>query len=261
MPEAKFYQLVSKHSGCALGPENNNDAPGARLVTVARNEGDQRQFWFTDALSGTIRNMVSGLCISIAGDGNAIMQPYQANLKAQQFALEGNPTIVKNADGRALDITGAKTNVGVPICAYKLHGKANQQWDLAFARPQYFLLRGEKSGRVIDVESSNRAAGAKICLWDANNGDNQQFYEDRNGLVRSKLNDFVFDGSSSDVAMQPWEPNNPNRSWVLSGGAVVLLAKQSMVLEVKGAKDEGGSRFCAFQNKGAAHQRFTMQFV
>ena len=67
MPEAKFYQLVSKHSGCALGPENNNDAPGARLVTVARNEGDQRQFWFTDALSGTVRNMVSGLCISIAG--------------------------------------------------------------------------------------------------------------------------------------------------------------------------------------------------
>ena len=64
-------------------------------------------------------------------------------------------------------------------------------------RPQYFLLRGEKSGRVIDVESSNRAAGAKICLWDANNGDNQQFYEDRNGLVRSKLNDFVFDGSGS----------------------------------------------------------------
>jgi hypothetical protein len=259
MPEAKFYQLVSKHSGCALGVDS--DAPGTRIITVARNEGDNRQYWFTDALSGTIRNRASGLCISAGGDGNAIMQPYTAGQNAQQFFLEGSPALVKNKDGRALDITGAKTTCGVPICVYKLHGKANQLWDAVFARPQYFMLRGEKSGRVIDIESSNRAAGAKICLWDANGGDNQLWYEDRNGYIRSKLNDFVFDGYSSDVVMQPFEATNPNRAWVLSGGAVVQLSKPTIVLDVKGEKDESGSRICAYQNKGGAHQRFAVQFV
>lgn len=260
MAEAKFYQLVSKHSGCALGPES--DASGARLVTVARNDGDNRQFWFTDAISGTIRNRASGLCISAGGDGNAIMQPFTAGLAAQQFFLEGTPAaLVKCKDGRALDITGAKTTCGVPICVYKLHGKANQLWEVVFARPQYFMLRGEKSGRVIDIEASNRAAGAKVCIWDAKGADNQLFYEDRNGFVRAKLNDFVFDGYSGDVVMQPFDATNPNRGWAISAGTVVQLSKPTIVLDVKGEKDENGTRICAYQNKGGAHQRFTLQFV
>jgi len=53
---------------------------------------------------------------------------------------------------------------------------------------------------VLDIEGGNRAAGTKLIMWDQGNGDNQQWYEDKNGLLRSKLHDFVPDGSTPGIS-------------------------------------------------------------
>jgi len=67
MPEGKYYQLVSKLSGCSVGPEGGSNQPGVRIVTAPRNEGDDRLHWFTDAVTGSIRNKDSGLALHVNG--------------------------------------------------------------------------------------------------------------------------------------------------------------------------------------------------
>jgi len=81
------------------------------------------------------------------------------------------------------------------------------------------------------------------------------------GLIRSKLNDFVFDGSGSDIVMQPYEPSNAHRSWVLNGAAVSKLADPKVVLDVKGEKCDNCANICAYQNRGAAHQKWSIVYV
>ena len=70
---------------------------------------------------------------------------------------------------------------------------------LLHRKPKYFYLKSELSGKMLDIEGANRAAGAKVVMWEQNNGDNQQWYEDKNGLLRSKLNDFVPDSSGPGI--------------------------------------------------------------
>jgi len=260
MPEGKFFLLVSKLSGHALGPEGGTDAPGARLVTVPRNDNDDRQAWFSDAVTGTLRNKNSGLCINVEADGNATLQRYEAGRPSQQFLLDGN--LVKNrADSRVLDIVGSNPGVGAAICVWQMHGGPNQQFDPAFQKPKYFVLKGEKSGKAIDIEGCSKAAGAKICIYDINKGDNQLWYEDRLGLIRSKLNDFVFDSSGSEITMQPYAPNNAHRAWVLAGSAVAQLSNPTKVLDVCKESNENGARICAYDNRGAPHQKFAALYV
>jgi len=170
--------------------------------------------------------------------------------------------VVKNRkDGRVLDIIGGNPNVGVQLCAWAPHGGANQQFDATFQGPRYFLLKSEHSGRVIDIAEGNRGAGARICIWDAHKSDNQQWYEDRNGIIRSKLNDFVFDGSGGDIHMQPYEPNNPNRQWAVSGAAVVQASNPSNCLDVKGGSGDNGTAICSYQNKGQPNQKWSLVYV
>lgn len=257
--QGKYFMIVSKLGGHVLGPEGGSTAPGARLVTCPRNDGDDRLYWYTDALTGTLRNKASGHCIHVSGT-DATMNDYSKGNNCQQFVIEGN--LVKNrTDGKVLDISGNNPNTGVPICVWAPHGGNNQAWDCLCQRPKYFMLKGEASGRVIDIMGASKAAGAKICLYDASKNDNQLWYEDRNGLIRSKLNDFVFDGTTDDITMQPYEPNNPNRAWVLKGAAVAQLANPSKVLDVRKANTGNGSTICVYDNRDAGHQKWSVQYV
>jgi hypothetical protein len=168
MPDRRYFLLVSQLSGCALGPEGDAPAvPGVRLVTVARNEKDDRQAWYSDPLTGTIRNKISDLCISLSsvegGSSKATLQRYEAGKESQQFVLTGN--VVKYRDGRVLDISGGSLKTGIPICVYKNHGGRHQLWDvvdhshsLSHTRPR--ILADQSAGPVVEEYAKLR----NVCV-------------------------------------------------------------------------------------------------
>ena len=53
-------------------------------------------------------------------------------------------------------------------------------------------------GKVLDVRGENRFAGAQVVVYTAwpEPRDNQLWYEDTQGVIRSRLNDFALDSSS-----------------------------------------------------------------
>jgi len=258
MPEGKFFVLVSKLSGSAVGFDNGSTTK--RLVTVPRNDEDEQQLWYVDQLSTTIRNKANQLCIYCTDDGNAALQSYEKGSASQQFVIDGNFVKLRK-DGRVLDISGDSSENGVPLCVWEQHGETNQLFDTVFVRPRYFMLKGEQSGRVIDIVECNLAPGAKICIFDIQKTDNQLWYEDRTGLVRAKQNDFVFDDSAGDVCMQPYDANNPHRSWVINGAAVAQLSNPTQVLDVKGEECCNEAKLCSYENHNGPNQRWIVEYV
>jgi len=60
------------------------------------------------------------------------------------------------------------------------------------------------NGKVVDIESSNSRSGAKVVMFDQKDrrdADNQLWFEDRYGNIRSKLNErLVLDASGERLA-------------------------------------------------------------
>ena len=82
-----------------------------------------------------------------------------------------------------------------------LSGRAVLQFILYYIcwyRPaMYFYIRTEKPEKVMDVRGGSTKPGAKVIIYEdkGDMADNQLWYEDKNGVIRSKLNDYALDGS------------------------------------------------------------------
>lgn len=63
---------------------------------------------------------------------------------------------------------------------------------------RYFFIKSVASGHVLDVERGSREPGTKVITYHQKGGnpDNQLWFEDRFGNIRSKLDDdLVLDAS------------------------------------------------------------------
>ena len=57
------------------------------------------------------------------------------------------------------------------------------------------------NGKVLDIQGGDSGDGANVITYDQKDdqSDNQLWYQDRYGFIRSKLNDFAFDNSGMIV--------------------------------------------------------------
>ena len=71
---------------------------------------------------------------------------------------------------------------------------------LFFRQPEYFFIKSALHGKVMDIWENNPDEGAKVTMFPKKDteDDNQMWYEDRYGYIRSRLNDMVLDGSGTD---------------------------------------------------------------
>jgi len=71
------------------------------------------------------------------------------------------------------------------------------------APTKYFFIKSAMNGKVLDIEGENKKRGAKVVMWpqkDKSNADNQLWFEDRYGNIRSKLNDQLVLDSTGEFA-------------------------------------------------------------
>ena len=55
----------------------------------------------------------------------------------------------------------------------------------------YFFIKSAMNGKVLDIEGGSKHSGAKVVMYDqkdVRSADNQLWFEDRYGNIRSKLN-------------------------------------------------------------------------
>ncbi len=89
-------------------------------------------------------------------------------------------------------------------------------------RSKNFRIKSELNGKVLDIEGANRSPGATVLMWGQKPGveDNQLWYEDQYGIIKSKLNDFCIDASGKTIYCHKYPNQIPHqyKGWGRGGG-------------------------------------------
>ena len=66
------------------------------------------------------------------------------------------------------------------------------------------MIKSKMNGKVVDVDQGNAQPGASLIMWPMHRPprDNQLFYFDSFGAIRSKMNDFAFDSSGKTFQIE-----------------------------------------------------------
>ncbi|HET6711446.1 RICIN domain-containing protein [Amycolatopsis sp.] len=135
----------------------------------------------TGPAPGTYRivNRNSGKPLAIAGnspsDGAKAIQQTGNATWTVGTAQGGAYTLRYTASGKALDVNGASTTVGLQLQQWTPHGGTNQQWYLRPTGDGYYAIVSHDSGLVADVYGQATGDGAQVVQWSANSGPNQQW--------------------------------------------------------------------------------------
>eukprot|EP00914_Ancora_sagittata_P002182 GHVO01004916.1.p1 GENE.GHVO01004916.1~~GHVO01004916.1.p1 ORF type:complete len:175 (-),score=23.27 GHVO01004916.1:168-692(-) len=88
-------------------------------------------------------------------------------------------------------------------------------WKIERVPVEPFLLKDIESGKYLDIEGAKQGSGSVVVLYALNKAINQQWYEDANGIIRSKLNDMTLDTSEGTLKMRPFDWNADHRMWTV----------------------------------------------
>ena len=94
----------------------------------------------------------------------------------------------------------------VILCSETPH---TSTWCYSFFRDSpFFYIMSVLSPRVLDIEGGDSSEGTNVITYGKNDDqpDNQLWYEDGNGCIRSKLNDFCID-SRGELRSLQWHHN------------------------------------------------------
>jgi alpha-galactosidase len=124
--------------------------------------------------------------------------------------------------------------------------------------PSAFRLRGESSGRCLDLDNSNTANGTGALIWDCHSGANQQFTQSGQTLqLLGKCLDIPTNATAGTRA-QIWDCNSgTNQQWVLNGnGTISSVRFPSLCLDVDNAGTANGTPVIVWNCHSAANQRW-----
>ncbi|WP_405526300.1 RICIN domain-containing protein [Streptomyces canus] len=126
-----------------------------------------------------IVNRNSGKPLAVAGgstaDGAKIVQRSDGGAWTINTAPGGAYTLKYVSSGKALDVDGYSSTVGLQLQQWTPTGGTNQQWYLRPTGDGYFTLVSHDSGLVADVYGWDTGDGAKVVQYTAGSGANQQW--------------------------------------------------------------------------------------
>jgi poly(3-hydroxybutyrate) depolymerase len=123
--------------------------------------------------------------------------------------------------------------------------------------PTTFRLRGEASGRCLDVNGANSANGTQMIVWDCNSGANQLFSLSGQTLqVMGKCLD-VPSSAAAGTRARIWDCNgSANQQWNVNGNGTVSNAQTGLCLDVSGANTANGTAVNVWTCHTGANQRW-----
>jgi len=236
--------------------------------------GKDNQIWYDDLPTGTIRCKQGHLCLTVKND-QLIVEKYQDGNPDQLWIRQGKSIRNGANNNKALDIYEEKKEKGAKIGAWTYHGKKNQCWDFIFVGGEapvtghnaggprrLFYIISEMNGKVLDVSGGKKDAGAKIVMWDKNipPSDNQLWYLDETGYIRSALNDMTFNSEKAgdDLRMQV-ATGDPRNQWTFHGRKIGNRAGEC--LDIQKESKSKGAELCSYEYKDQENQHWIQEFV
>ena len=123
--------------------------------------------------------------------------------------------------------------------------------------PATFRLRGEASGRCLDVNLGSSANGTQMLIWDCHTGANQQFTQNGQALqVLGKCLETPSNAAAGTRA-QIWDCNGgANQRWTFNSNGTISNVQTGLCLDVNGASTANGAGVIVWSCHTGANQRW-----
>jgi alpha-galactosidase len=122
-------------------------------------------------------------------------------------------------------------------------------------------LRGNGSGRCLDVDNASTAAGASALIWDCHTAANQLWTTWPNGEIRvfgDKCLDAYEQGATNGTRVVIWPCNGQNnQKWTLNSDGSVTNAGSGLCLDVSGAGTANGTSAVLWSCNSQANQKWS----
>jgi hypothetical protein len=266
--KGKFFVLASRDTALVMDIKGGNACPGAEVVMWEKHGGDN-QLWCYDPLTRTIRTKADrGFCLDINDANRLAVNPVRPGDKNQQWEYDKKGKVIRNADDhdRVLDVVGQCKDEGASICAWEYNGGDNQLWKPHFEPMKYFYIKSELNGKVLDVEGGDSSPGTKVVMFskkdDDGDRDNQLWFEDRYGNIRSKLNEkLVLDAEDGILKVDTFDLGRKRNFWTIDGKRIVNVHNHDEVIDIKGNNADDCAELCAWDYHGASNQHWHFDYV
>jgi len=263
MAKGKYFRIKSRSAGLYLDVKGASKAPGTPVILWSQHSGDN-QVWYYCPTTKSIRGKPSRLPLDVSG-GRLHIGEYTGSPDQQWYYNKSEHVIQNIAQrGKVLDVVGSGTDPGTEVCSWDMHGRDNQKWELEQAEPiAFFHIRSATCDKVLDISGNNKSPGALVVLWPKKgSADNQLWFEDTFGNIRSKLNDkLVLDASGGDLKTGEYSENNNKSYWAIDGTKIVNAHNPSEVLDLKAGCTDNGTAVCAWQHHGKANQQWYFDHI
>lgn len=263
--KGKYFIIESKHSDLVLDIRGGQAHAGAEVITWEKH-GKDNQVWFQEPITGTIRSKLNpDLCLDLNGSNRLYVNHYQPGDVNQQWHYNKDRDVIENRrdPNRVLDVVGASKDKGAQVCAWNYHGKENQKWKLHYLPAHFFFIKSHLNGKVLDVERGSKSPGTKVIMYQQKGGhpDNQLWFQDRFGNIRSKLDDdLVLDAQGGTLRVNHYNGSH-HQFWAIQGDRIVNVHNHNEVLDVKGNNKENGAEICAWKHHGNSNQKWNFEYV
>jgi alpha-galactosidase len=221
----------------------NQDALGLQAVQVS-NDGTRR------ILAKRLSN--GDVAVALFNQGTSTTT---ISTTAAAIGKTGTSFTLRDAWTNATSTTSGTIAASVPAhgtVVYRVSGGGTT------SAPATFRLRGEASGRCLDVNLGSSANGTQMIIWDCHSGANQQFTQSGQALqVLGKCLDAP-PNSAGGTRVQIWDCNGgTNQQWTFNGnGTISSVRFPALCLDVNGAATGNGSSVILWSCHGAANQRW-----
>jgi alpha-galactosidase len=124
-------------------------------------------------------------------------------------------------------------------------------------QPTSFRLRGEASGRCLDVNNGGTANGTQMLLWDCHTGANQRITQNGQALqLLGKCLD-VASNAAAGTRVQIWDCHGgANQRWNVNANGTISNAQTGMCLDANNGGTANGTAVIVWSCHSGANQRW-----
>ncbi|GIF78389.1 glycoside hydrolase family 27 protein [Asanoa siamensis] len=221
----------------------NQDSLGLQATQVS-NDGTRR------VLAKRLAN--GDVAVALFNQGSSTTT---VSTTAAAVGKTGSSFSLRDAWTNATTTTTSSISASVPAhgtVVYRLSGGSTGP------TPTTFRLRGEASGRCLDVNGAATANGTAMVIWDCHSNANQAFTQSGQTLrVLGKCLE-VSATATAGTATHLWDCNGGNnQQWTFnSNGTISSVRFPSLCLDVNGAATTNGTAVIVWTCHTAANQRW-----
>jgi hypothetical protein len=175
---------------------------------------------------------------------------------AQQWTVNADGSVVNVGSGNCLGVTG--TASGTALVLAGCTGGVNQKWARSEATG---ILKGQESGKCVDVPAFDQTNGTRPALWDCNNGNNQAWTSTTTNQLKvfdAKCLEAAGGGTADGTAVQIFDcGSSTGQQWRVRSDGTVVNVGSGKCLDATGHGTANGTLFVIWTCNSGANQKWS----